>query len=369
VIHLLPGHPVTIAMRASALDRDTREAFRQRLQDIHNGGALSIAISLGHRLGLFDVMAALPPSTSQEVAAAARLDERYVLEWLSALTTGEVVAWDPVTETFVLPPEHASLLTRRASPENMAVSLQFVPLLASVEDALVTRFREGGGLGYEHFERFHEVMAEMSSQTVVSALFDQVLPLVPELPARLQQGIEVMDVGCGRGRALVALASAHPNSHFVGVDISAEAIAVGQARADALRLHNIHFEVRDAARLPEDRHADLVVAFDAIHDQAEPAAVLEGIRRTVPDDGVFLMQEMATSSHLEENREHPLGAFLYTLSFAHCMTVSLARGGAGLGTCWGHERATEMLAEAGFRSVTRHRLPHDPLNEFYVVRP
>jgi ubiquinone/menaquinone biosynthesis C-methylase UbiE len=360
---------VTTAAPASALDQGVKEAFRERLRDIHNGGALALAISLGHRLRLFDVMACLPPSTSGAVAEAAGLDERYVREWLSALTAGGVVAWDPATETFVLPPEHAGLLTRRASPENMAVSLQFVPLLAAVEGELAVRFRDGGGLRYEDYDRFHEVMAEMSSQTVVSALFDQVLPLVPDLPARLQQGIEVMDVGCGRGRALVALASAYPNSRFLGIDIAADAVAVGQARADALRLRNIRFEVRDAARLPAELRADLVTAFDAIHDQAEPEAVLEGIRRAVPDDGVFLMQEMSTSSHLEENQDHPLGAFLYTLSFAHCMSVSLARGGAGLGTCWGREHATDMLHAAGFKSVARHHLPHDPLNEFYVVRP
>lgn len=356
------------AMRSADLDEEVRDAFRARLRDIHNSGALALAVSLGHRLGLFDLMAGMKPARGEDVAEAAGLDERYVREWLSALTAGGIVDWDPVTGTFVLPAEHASLLTRRASPENMAVSLQFIPLLASVETDLVTRFQEGGGLGYEHYDRFHEVMAEMSSQTVVSALFDRVLPLVPELPARLQLGIDVMDVGCGRGRALVALASAYPNSCFLGIDISDDAIAVARVRAEALRLRNIRFDVVDAARMPDGRF-ELVTAFDAIHDQAEPDLVLSRIRALLPQDGVFLMQEMATSSHLEGNRDHPLGAFLYTLSFAHCMTVSLARGGAGLGTCWGHERATEMLREAGFQEIERHRLEHDPLNEFYVVRP
>ena len=104
-------------------------------------------------------------------------------------------------------------------------------------------------------------------------------------------------------------------------------------------------------------------------DQAEPEAVLGAVRRTLRQGGAFLMQEMATSSELAENKEHPLGAFLYTLSFAHCMSVSLARGGAGLGTCWGRERVLAMLHEVGFGSVSRHRLPHDTLNEYYVAVP
>lgn len=339
------------------------------MRDIHNGAATALAVSLGHRLRLFDVLAGLPPSSSQAVADAAGLEERYVREWLAALTAAGVVEWDPPSGTYELPPEHAAVLTRRASPKNMAVSLQFVPLLAAVESDLMTCFREGGGLGYDHYDRFQEVMAEMSSQTVVSALFDAVLPLVPGLAGRLQEGIDVLDVGCGRGRAMVALASAYPNSRFVGIDIAPDAVAEARARSEELRVRNVRFEVLDAAAIPAGTTADVVTAFDAIHDQADPERVLANVRRMLPPDGVFLMQEMAASSHLEENRAHPLGAFLYTLSFAHCMTVSLARDGAGLGTCWGRERAISMLGEAGFGSIELHRLPHDPLNEFYVSRP
>jgi len=136
-----------------------------------------------------------------------------------------------------------------------------------------------------------------------------------------------------------------------------------------LGLRNVELEVADAAELDPALRCDLAMAFDAIHDQARPARVLRGIRRALEDDGVFLMQEIATSTSLAENLDHPLGPFLYTLSFGHCMTVSLARDGAGLGTCWGRERAAEMLAEAGFTSIERHTLPHDPQNDFFVVRP
>jgi hypothetical protein len=35
----------------------------------------------------------------------------------------------------------------------------------------------------------------------------------------------------------------------------------------------------------------------------------------------------------------------------HCMTVSLAEGGLGLGTMWGEQAARKMLGEAGFTAV------------------
>lgn len=69
------------------------------------------------------------------------------------------------------------------------------------------------------------------------------------------------------------------------------------------------------------------------------------------------------------NLDHPLGPLLYSISTMHCMTVSLAQGGEGLGTMWGRELARELLAEAGFTQVELHELRHDFQNDYYVVRP
>jgi hypothetical protein len=113
---------------------------------------------------------------------------------------------------------------------------------------------------------------------------------------------------------------------------------------------------------------DLITTFDAIHDQAKPAAVLEGIAEALRGDGVYLLQDIAGSSHLHNNMEHPLGPFLYAVSTIHCMTVSLAQGGEGLGTMWGEEKVLEMLEEAGFGEVEVKQLAHDFQNSYYVAR-
>jgi SAM-dependent methyltransferase len=112
----------------------------------------------------------------------------------------------------------------------------------------------------------------------------------------------------------------------------------------------------------------MITAFDAIHDQAHPEKVLENIRRSLKPGGVFLMQDIAGSSYLEKNMDHPMAPFMYTISCLHCMTVSLAHGGMGLGAMWGKEKAIQMLNEAGFSNVEVKQLPHDPLNYFYVTR-
>ena len=354
-------------MTTNGLDQARSEAFAERMIGVLNDGAIALMTSIGHRTGLFDAMAGLPPSSSEQIASASDLNERYVREWLAAMVVGGVVEHDPENGTYRLPHEHAAWLTRTATPDNIAVAAQFVPVLASVEDGIVECFEQGGGVPYSAFGRFHEVMAEDSGQTVVAALTDSILPLVPGLTGRLEEGIDVLDVGCGSGRALNLLARKFPNSRFVGYDFSEEAIARARAEAQEHGMTNVRFELKDAAALDEKECYDLITTFDAVHDQADPVAVLKGIAEALREDGVYLMQDIAGSSHHHNNLDHPIGPFLYTISCMHCMTVSLAQGGAGLGAMWGEEKAKQMLEEAGFTKVEIEQLPHDFQNYYYIA--
>jgi 2-polyprenyl-3-methyl-5-hydroxy-6-metoxy-1,4-benzoquinol methylase len=346
------------------------EPFADRLLRALNDGALCLMVSIGHRTGLFDTMSRLPPATGERIAAEAGLNERYVREWLGAMVTGRVVHYDAATGNYSLPKEHAASLTRAAAADNMAVFAQYIGELGRVEDDIVRCFSQGGGVPYEKFTRFHEVMAEDSGQSVLSSLESHILPLVPGLTSRLQQGIRVLDVGCGRGRILQRLATAYPNSRFVGIDLSED--AVSYARAQAAGLRNIEYIAKDLSdfdRTAEPEAFDFVTTFDAIHDQAKPLNVLKGIRRTLKADGVYLMQDISGTGHVHKDIAHPLGTLLYTISCMHCMTVSLAQNGEGLGAMWGEEKTQDYLRRAGFSSVTVNKLAHDVQNNWYVVRP
>ncbi|HLE98357.1 MAG TPA: class I SAM-dependent methyltransferase [Gaiellaceae bacterium] len=359
-------------MATTEFDAERAEAFAGRMLETLNGGALAVMISVGHRTGLFDALATTDAATSQELADLAGLSERYVREWLGAMTTGRVVEYEPSTGKYRLPPEHAGWLTRAASPDNLAVTAQWIPTLATVEDDIVQCFEKGGGVPYERFDRFHEVMAEESNQTVLSVLFSHILPLVEGATEKLEAGISALDLGCGRGRALLMLAERFPSSSFQGYDLSAAAIAYAREQAGERGLENVRFEERDLSTFDMDAKPEsfeLVMAFDAVHDQARPLALLRGIRRSLTEDGVYLMQDIQGSSHVHENIDHPGGPLLYMISCMHCMTVSLAQGGDGLGAMWGEHKARELLAEAGFTSVDVHQLEHDPFNAYFVVRP
>lgn len=355
-------------MNTNLLDQSKADAFADRMLNILNHGALALMSSIGHRTRLFDVMSKLPPSTSEQIADAAELNERYVREWLGAMVVGSIVEYDPENKTYRLPPEHAAFLIRTAAPDNMAVFAQYIPLLGTVEDQIVECFKSGGGVPYSAFGRFHEIMAEDSGQTVVAALMDSILPLVPDLVEDLENGIDVLDVGCGSGRALNLMAKSFPASRFTGYDFSQEAIVAGKMAANKQGLTNLRFEVKDVTSLGILNHFQLITAFDAIHDQVYPDRVLKEIANALDPNGTFLMQDIAASSHLHKNIDHPVGPLLYSISVMHCMTVSLAADGAGLGTMWGEEKVREMLQEAGFTKIDVKKLSHDFQNAFYIIQ-
>lgn len=359
---------MTSAENRTEIDGPALEAFGQRMTRMLNDACAALLTSIGHQTGLFDALATAGQVTSTELAVSAGLSERYVREWLGGVTVAGLVAYDAEAGRYRLPPEHAAWLTTAAGPNNLARTIQFVPMLAEVEQDIVTCFRDGGGLTYDHYPRFHALMDTNSRATADATLVDLVVPLVDGLHARLTAGIDVADVGCGSGHAINVLAAAYPASRFTGLDFSPAAVERGRAEASANGLENARFEVCDVATLDRTAAYDLVTAFDAIHDQAYPGRVLAGVARALRPDGTFLMVDIKASSRLEENLGHPLAPALYTFSVLHCMSVSLGLDGDGLGTVWGRQLACRMLAEAGFSQVDVHEVEHAPFNYYYVCR-
>jgi SAM-dependent methyltransferase len=356
---------------SSSFDRKKAEAFAGRLLSALNDGALCLMASIGHRTGLFDAMGDQTPQTSDEIASRAGLNERYVREWLGAMVTSGVISVDPQSLRYRLPPEHAAYMTRAAGADNLAVFAQYVPILGNVEDEIIECFKHGGGVPYERFPRFHAVMAEDSGLSVVPSLESHILPLIPGLAEQLAGGRRALDAGCGSGRTLNRLAELFPKSQFVGMDLSKDAIRAARDEASAKGLKNVRFVAVDLSEFDqtaEPESFDFIMTFDAVHDQGKPLNLLKGIHRALERDGVYLMQDIKGSSHVHKNIDHPIGTFLYAASCLHCMTVSLAQGGEGLGAMWGEEKTREYLQRAGFRSVEKHELSHDIQNNWYVVR-
>jgi SAM-dependent methyltransferase len=358
---------VTTTDDAPALDRKKVRAFARHLFGVYTGGALTFLIDIGHRTGLFTAATA-GAATATELADRAGLQERYVREWLGAMVTAEIMTYDPATSRYALPPEHAAALTGDGS-KNMAPMAAMVPLLGRNLDGIEQAFRTGGGVPYSAFSPdFTGVMDQLNRRPLDELLVDAWLPLVPGLTERLTAGARVADVGCGTGHALVLLAAAFPASTFTGYDIAPDAIARATAEAAAAGLTNVAFEVADVAAFRPAEPLDVVFAIDAVHDQADPAAVLRGVHDALVPGGTFVMVDMAASSDLAENVGNPFAPWIYAISTLHCMTVSLAHDGAGLGAAWGEQLARTMLDEAGFGEVVTHPAPGQALNLIYATQ-
>jgi ubiquinone/menaquinone biosynthesis C-methylase UbiE len=347
-------------------DRDRAKQFGARILGIYTGGVLTKLIDIGYQTGLFEA-SRLGPATSEELSARAGLRERYVREWLGAMATSGIYEFDAVAQRYTLPQEHAAALTGD-SAANLCPNSRMIDHFGTHLPALVRCFRDGGGIAYSAYRPvFTQCMDDVWRRIFDQHLVTSFIAAVPGLDESLRRGMRVLDVGCGTGHAINLLAQAFPASTFIGLDIAEDAIAGANAEAQRMGLSNAVFEVADAAQLAQRSGFDLITAFDAVHDQAAPQAVLNAIAQALAPQGTFLMVDFKFSSRVEENIGNPYAPMYYGISLMHCMPVSLASGGAGLGTVWGEQTARRMLSEAGFGSVEILDTPR-PQNCLYVCR-
>ena len=359
---------------AKDFDTARTEAFGNRMEELFNQMGLVLMLDIGHKTGLLDVLGGLPPATSGEIAQAAGLDERYLREWLGCLACAEVVEYVPETAMFALPAEHAVWLTRNrpgfapgSGFPGADLLAETFGILSEVQPLVTDCFRDGGGVPYSVYGRFHELMVRDRNAFFDRILRPSVLPLFPGWGKAMAGGAAVADFGCGSGHVLHLLAQAYPVSEFVGYDISPADIGRARTAASRLGLVNVRFHLADVAGLALEGVYDYALAFDSIHDLAQPAQALRRVARSLKPGGALVMQEFAASSRLEENLDHPLGPWLYAQSVLYCMTVSLSQGGAGLGCMWGKERALALLAAAGFSEVAVRRTEADPYSDYFLA--
>jgi ubiquinone/menaquinone biosynthesis C-methylase UbiE len=345
---------------------DLVKQFGAKLLGIYTGGILTKLIDLGYQVGLFEAAKA-GAATSQELAERAALKERYVREWLAAMVTSGIFEYDSTARKYRLPEEHAALLTGNAHT-NSAPTSRMINHFGSHLQRLVGCFRDGGGIEYSAYRPvFTQCMDDSWRRIYDNLLVTGFVAAVPGLTDALKSGVRTLDIGCGTGHAINVLAREFPQSRFSGYDFAEDAIARARKEAQEMNLKNVSFEVVDVAALPPEPKFDVITAFDAIHDQRAPAEVLRSACRALAPGGTFVMIEFKFSSKVEENVSNPFAPMYYGFSLMHCMPVSLALDGEGLGTVWGEQTARQYLANAGFGQVSMVDAPR-PQNCIFVAK-
>jgi SAM-dependent methyltransferase len=326
-------------------------------------------VYLGDRLGLFTALRDSGPATSAELAARTGLVERYVREWLAGVAAAGYVTYDPGLGWFSLTDEQVASFADPHNPLFQGATAQFQLKILAQADAVAEAFRCGGGVPYGAYDADVATGFERHVRMYYgNNLVQTWLPAVPGVIDALQGGGAILDVGCGGGAACFAVAQAFPAAHVVGIDTHGPAIERARADAAAAGLDTrVTFSVMNAAELPAAPEYDVVTAFEVVHDLADPVAVLCGIQRSLKPTGACLTLDPFAADTLDGNL-NAQGKFLYWASVFYCMTVSLAQGGVGLGTCMGEATARELAATAGFTRV-RRLLLGDETELFLELRP
>ncbi|HVE73486.1 MAG TPA: class I SAM-dependent methyltransferase [Mycobacteriales bacterium] len=314
-------------------------------------------LMLGHRTGILAAVRS-GGGTATEIADRAGTHERSTREWLAGMTAAGYLEHD--AGRFTMPLGQAALFEGGVLPFDPTVLFTFPDVINRVQDEVEESMRDGRGVPYDRFQpEFSAAQDAINAPLYSMFLVQDWVPSVSGLAERLEAGADVADIGCGGGRALCALAAAFPASRFTGYDLDEAALAIGTARAAEQGLSNVTFERRDIAQLGQDGMVDVVLAVDAIHDQAAPQQVVEEVVKALRPGGVFMMVEPTASGDLDEDIKDPMSVMGYATSLAHCVQVSLAGGGPGLGGMWGSVGAQALLRSAGFADVQEHRSASD----------
>jgi len=332
------------------------------------GGAFTIALGyIGDRLGIFKAMAGKGPLTSFEIAEKTNLNERYVREWAKAMVAAEYIDYDFTSDRYIMTDEQACVLANEDDQMFAGGAIHFTtPTILNVHK-IMDAFRNGGGISYSDIgAEIPEAIERLFRPGYVHSLCKDWLNAIPGLTRKLENGASIADIGCGCGQSSVAIAKAFPKSNVLGIDNHGPSIDRARKLAASEGLSNIEFVKASAQDISWKKNYDLICALDCIHDMGDPISTLKAIREALTDDGVLFWSEPNASDNPLACR-NPVGKMFSSLSPFHCMTVSLAHGGEGLGTIIGETGTKKLAEEAGFSHF--EKLPvENPFNQFFVLR-
>ncbi len=347
------------------------ERFKSTIQSLFTqkqGEMMSAVIHIGERVGLFAALAEHGPCTSEELADATDLHERWVREWLAAIASSDYAEHED--GRFALTPEAAAALVTPDFPGSL-VGVFGPPITHREIDRTVEAFSTGIGMSWdEHGAHTCHFQAAMGAAGQKAFLAPVMLGSIEGLTDRLTEGITVVDIGCGAGVACMVLAEAYPNSTIIGIDPSTLAIAEANRRARQAGLGNLEFREGAFDDLDGLAGIDLLLTLDVIHDLTRPGAAVRSAASCLADDGIWIVADIRTKGGLEDNRRMPMLPLFYSMSILYCMSSAMSEpGGAGLGTLGLTEEVFgELTAAAGLRIVQTYEHDVDMTNRYYEVR-
>jgi ubiquinone/menaquinone biosynthesis C-methylase UbiE len=350
-----------------ALDMEKLNAFVGQFVGDLGATVNSGMVVIGEKLGLYKALAE-GPVDSAELAAKTKTDERYVREWLASQAAGGYVTYDEKSRKFSLTEEQVFTLVNEDSPAYLPGAFQLALGSLAAVPRIADSFRSGAGMGWHehHADVFHGC-EKFFRPGYAANLVDSWIPALDGMKAKLESGVRVADVGCGKGASTLLMAEAFPKSEFFGFDYHDKSIHDAQETAQRLGLTaNTTFAVSKAKELPAKQY-DLVTMFDCLHDMGDPVGAARQVLNSLRPDGTWMIVEPFAHDDLKDNL-NPVGRVYYSFSTLLCTPCSRSQEVAlCLGAQSGEKRIRAVVTEAGFTRF--RRAAETPFNIVYEARP
>jgi len=329
--------------------------FAQTTAAYFTGAAVSTGVHLGDRLGLYTAMAGDGLLRAQEIATRAGCNSRLVREWLDGQAAAGLINYDAAADAYELTDAGAFVLADENSPAFMARGAQALGSLSADMDKIEQTYRGNRTLEWgEHHQCLFDGVEWFFRPGYRAFLTTAWLPAIPGLVEKLNTGASVLDVGCGHGASLVAMAAAYPNSHFTGVEPHPASVEAAHSRIEAAGVAN-QCALVEADAQSYDGTYDLICFFDCLHDMGDPVGAAQHASAHLREDGaVLLVEPFALDDRGTNIANNPLAAMSYHASAMICTPTSLSQSVAlGLGGQAGQEQLKTIMNEAGFTQLER----------------
>jgi SAM-dependent methyltransferase len=368
---------------SQTVDNEKLQQFIGKILSDFGGAASSVLVYIGDKLGLYKAMSDFgKPITSQELANNTGTSERYIREWLANQAAGGYLTYDPATQTYTLPFEHAQVLANENSPIYAVGGFQVTMSFYRDEPKILEVFKTGKGIAWgDHDKDLFEGTGKFATLIYTANLISSWIPALDngkvEQKLKQERDLKVADIGCGYGTSTILMAKAYPNCKFYGFDNHPASIdyARNKAREEGLGEDRIQFEVASSTNfpLPQQEGAgdsgvgyDLIAFFDCLHDMEDPeraaAHALKGLKKP---DGTVMIVEPFANDKLEDNL-NPIGRLMYAASTMICIPASLSQNGPALGAQAGEPGISKVMKAGGFKHF--RRATQTPFNIVYEAK-
>jgi SAM-dependent methyltransferase len=363
----------------TTIDNEKLQQFIGKILSDFGGAASCVLAYIGDKLGLYKAIFDFEkPITSQELASLTSTSERYIREWLAYQAAGGYLTYDPSSQKYTLPFEHAQALVNEGSPAYVAGGFQVLMAMFRDEPKILEVFKTGKGIAWgEHDKDLFEGTERFFKPGYTANLVSSWIPALDngKVEQKLKQGgsVKIADIGCGYGTSTILMAKAYPNTKFYGFDNHPASIgyARNKAREEGLGEDRILFEVASSTNFPTPKDGeggyDLIAFFDCLHDMEDPqGAVAHALQTLKKSDGTVMIVEPFANDKLEDNL-NPLGRLNYAASTMICVPASQSQNGPALGAQAGEAGISKVVKAGGFKHFKR--ATQTPFNIVYQAKP